>query len=543
MGLLVLAGWTFGVEALRKVLAGPIVMLPITAFAFTVSGVCLWLVRSPEASNRRPLVWRTLTLLVLIIGTSSLLDRLFGLDVGLGRLLFAAELAEYEYRPLGLMATNSAICFVLAATGLLCVNIELRRGWRPTELLALIGLAIATLALVGHLYRAPGFYSIDRAAGMALGTAVTFAILHLGLLLARPDRGWMSLLTGVDLGGVLARRLLPAALLVPLVLGWLFVVGREQEKVSRGGGLALLTLVTIGVLVALVLRSAHVLRDTDRERLAVLEREAAAARALRDALVIAESASRAKSDFLAVMSHELRTPLNAIIGYASLLADGVTGVVPDGQRAQLLRIKGSAAHLVGLIEQILTLSRIEAGREEVRAEAVAVASMLDDAGAMAAPLAAMKGLTFRVHPVDDALMIETDAGRVRQILVNLVSNALKFTERGEVELRAWADGHSVRFTVRDTGIGIAPEHLDRIFEEFWQVEQSTTRRVGGVGLGLSVSRRLATLLGGEIAVESRVGEGSTFTLRLPRRMPTASPVVTTGRGPAAAAAPRAAMPS
>jgi signal transduction histidine kinase len=516
IGILVLIGWTFQVEALRTVLPGPIVMLPNTAVAFAVGGVALWLTRSPDASIASRRTGRALAWVLFALGTIWFIERVTGLDVGIDRLLFGDELARYPYRPLGLMATNSTVCIMLAGSGLLLLDLETTRGSRPSQPLALVGLAIATLALVGHLYGAPQLYAIDRAAGMAVITGVAFATLHLGILFARPERGGVALLTGPDLGGVLARRLLPAALLVPLFLGWLWIRGREEDLFSRERGMAFLSLITIGVLMTLVLRSARALRDTDRDRQAVLEREAAAAQAVRDALATAEKASRAKSDFLAVMSHELRTPLNAIIGYASLLSDGVTAPVSDAQKTQLERIKGSASHLVGLIDEILTLSRIEAGREDLRPQTVSVASMLDAAAAMAAPLAAAKKLSFSIDPPGDSLVVETDQGKARQILVNLLSNALKFTERGQVAMRAVPDDGYVRFEVRDTGIGIAPEHLDRIFEEFWQVEQPTTRRAGGSGLGLSVSRRLAALLGGALSVESRVGEGSTFTLRLPR---------------------------
>jgi signal transduction histidine kinase len=172
-------------------------------------------------------------------------------------------------------------------------------------------------------------------------------------------------------------------------------------------------------------------------------------------------------------------------------------------------------HLLGLIDEVLTFSRLEAGREVVRVEPVHVWRLLDDAALIAEPLAAEKGLAFRVeHPATDAVL-ETDPMKALQILLNLLSNAVKFTERGEVALAArYEDGAAV-VEVRDTGVGIAPEHQERIFEPFWQVEQTHRRTAGGTGLGLSVSRRLARLMGGDVTVESTPGEGSTFRVRLP----------------------------
>lgn len=230
----------------------------------------------------------------------------------------------------------------------------------------------------------------------------------------------------------------------------------------------------------------------------------------------AQAANESKSAFLATMSHELRTPLTAVIGYEELLASGITGPITDAQGAQLGRIKRSAGHLLSLIDEVLTYARVEAHREVVTREPVTVAQLVDAATTLITPLAEAKGLAFAVHAPERPLTLSTDPLKARQILVNLLGNAVKFTARGEIALAVREDGEAVIFQVRDTGIGIAPEHLDRIFDPFWQVQQKPTRTVGGTGLGLSVAHRLARLLGGDVTAESTVGEGSTFTLRLPR---------------------------
>ena len=228
-------------------------------------------------------------------------------------------------------------------------------------------------------------------------------------------------------------------------------------------------------------------------------------------------ANRARSDFLAVMSHELRTPLNAIVGYADLLLMGVPEPPPPAAREHILRIIASARHLRELIEDILSYSRIEAGRQQVTLAPTDLRRTLARVARTAEPLAAEKELRFHFEPPDQPLLVETDEAKVRQLLLYLLANAVKFTDRGEIRLSARMGADQVVIEVRDTGIGIAPEDLDRIFEPFWQVEQVITRRAPGTGLGLTLARRLARLLGGDITVASEPGRGSTFTVRLPAR--------------------------
>lgn len=226
-------------------------------------------------------------------------------------------------------------------------------------------------------------------------------------------------------------------------------------------------------------------------------------------------ANQAKSDFLAVMSHELRTPLNAIIGFADLLLMGVPEELPESDRRPVHRIVASARHLRELIDEILSFSRTEAGTEEVAVERVDLREVLRDVVAGAESQAREKGLEFAPDLPREETPVKTDPAKLRQIVRNLLSNGVKFTERGRVELFVRHEDDHIVVRVHDTGIGIPPELRERIFEPFWQVEQGSTRSAGGTGLGLSVSRRLARLLGGDITVESEPGVGSTFTVKIP----------------------------
>ena len=249
------------------------------------------------------------------------------------------------------------------------------------------------------------------------------------------------------------------------------------------------------------------------------ERRAAQQRAIDAARKAAasEEANRTKSDFLAAMSHELRTPLNAIGGYADLLAMGVSGPVSEAQLDHLQRIKRSQQHLLGIINDILNFSRIEAGQTIYDLATVALIDVIEAVGQMIEPQAAAKGLELEVHECPPGLAAWADKPKIEQILINLLSNAVKFTEKGRVTLECDShDAQTVSIAVSDTGAGIPPDQLERIFEPFVQVGRSLTQAQEGTGLGLAISRDLARGMAGDIVVTSEPKKGSRFTLTLPR---------------------------
>jgi PAS domain S-box-containing protein len=249
----------------------------------------------------------------------------------------------------------------------------------------------------------------------------------------------------------------------------------------------------------------------------VIERQRAA-ETLRQAKEAAEEASRAKSSFLANMSHELRTPLNAIIGFTRLVMRRAKEALPVKQFENLEKILASSEHLLSLINSILDLAKVEAGRMEVKPSEFALAPVLDLCLRTVEPLIKNEGVRLVRDVANPPALLRTDEEKLRQILINLLSNAIKFTEAGSVTLRVRAVGAHIEFAVADTGIGIPAEALSAIFEEFHQVDNSATRSHSGTGLGLAISHRLARLLGGRIEVESREGQGSTFTLSIPQRI-------------------------
>jgi signal transduction histidine kinase len=259
-----------------------------------------------------------------------------------------------------------------------------------------------------------------------------------------------------------------------------------------------------------------VLVDAVNEMLEQIQKRDVALTVARDK---AEEVSRTKSAFLANMSHELRTPLNAIIGYSEMLQEEVEEVGQSDLVPDLVKVHSAGRHLLGLINDILDLSKIEAGKMVIHPEVFDVATVLREVGSTVAPLVEKNGNGLALEAGDDLGDMCSDVTRVRQVLLNLISNAAKFTSQGTITLaarRECTDGRDwLEFAVKDTGIGMTPEQIAKLFQPFTQADSSTTRKYGGTGLGLAISRRLCQMMEGDIALQSEPGRGSTFTVRLP----------------------------
>ncbi len=342
------------------------------------------------------------------------------------------------------------------------------------------------------------------------------------------------------MGGFVGTSIL-LALLLGFVISWSFILPVQEAQgflghVARGDFSTTINVPNRDEFGALATRMNQMSQEL--HRLDTDQRQAA--QQLQTLNAELERASKAKSDFLASMSHELRTPLNAIIGYSEMLQEeaedlGFADFIPD-----LQKILAAGQHLLALINDILDLSKIEAGKMDLFLETFDIVPMVQDVGTTIMPLVEKNANTLAVHCPDNLGTMRADLTKVRQALFNLLSNACKFTTRGTITLavsREMVDGATwMTFRVSDTGIGMTPEQMGKLFQAFSQAEASTTRQYGGTGLGLAITRHFCQMMGGDVTVESAVGQGSTFTIRLPAEVtdPKAIPALRTEAFPASA---------
>ncbi|HWA72910.1 MAG TPA: ATP-binding protein [Polyangiaceae bacterium] len=520
-----LAGWIFALPMLTSVLPGRATMKVNTAICFVVCGLGLY-AHAAMKDGKAARFSRWLPLIALATATVTALEHATGWNAGID-VSFSAELASPSAGgAAGRMAPATAIGFVLTASALLLLNGRHRAAIWPSQWLALTCEAVFLATTLGYLFGAASLYSTPGFGSVALHTALLFQVVSMGLLLARPYSGLMRPLTAELTAADAARKLLPAVVVVPIMLGWMHLEGQRRGFYGTEFGLAIYATSNVMVLVALTWRTSAILGRAEREQLrmkqALAESEELRRRTkeLEEQNLRIEEANRHKSQFLANMSHELRTPLNAVIGFAGVLRSEKAGPLNAVQKEHLSEVLSGGRHLLGLINDILDLTKVESGVLSFEAQPVDLQRLASDVLDTVGGLAREKDVELRADISESLPIVQSDPKVLKQILFNYLSNALKFTrESGHVTLHILEEGdQDFRIDVEDDGIGIKREDLPRLFVEFQQLDSGPAKRYPGTGLGLAITKRLAETLGGRVEVESVFGRGSLFSAVLPRKL-------------------------
>jgi signal transduction histidine kinase/CheY-like chemotaxis protein len=511
-------------------------MNPMTACCLLAASAALILLQRRDAATTRKRFGYFLAAVVATLGALKLVSILSGWSLPFDEMLWPNELARGDGPPVRI-PIRTALNFVLAGSALLLLDVQTRRGRRPAELLSAACAIIAFLALIAYSYGIVVYYRTSTYVPMSFPGAIAFFVLAIGILFARPDKGAVAIIASDTAGGLLARLLLPLALLLPLLLGALRRKGESAGWFSSDLGVALFATFFIVFFLVAIWWTTRLLFRSDMQRKAAEEkvRQANAELERRVAERTAElhtvneelrQASKAKDDFMSVLSHELRTPLTPALAAASYLADNV-GKVPSAEfGGELDVIRRNIQLEARLIDDLLDLTRISRGKIELHLGHVDAHRLIREAATMAANDIAQKQLTVSTSLGAQEHHIWADAIRIQQVFWNLINNAVKFTAAGGTIAIATSNDELGRFQFRitDTGIGIEPERKAALFKAFEQGERAVTRQFGGLGLGLAIAKSLVELHHGTIEVESdgrSRGASFTVTLDVSRKQPDA----------------------
>jgi signal transduction histidine kinase len=515
LGCAVLCGWAADIPVLKSFVPGLIEMKVNTAVGFFFAGLSLWLQAAPSAPRAQRRGGQACAVVVLLLGTASLAEWVSGVDLHIDQLLFVEPASALYTSAPGRMAPNTAINFICDSLALLLLDWRWKR-MRPAQILCLIELVMAMLALLVHVYGVGKVFGLLQFTPMAVHTAIGFLVLSTGILWSRSDSGPMTLVTSRTSGGALVRRMLPAVVLVPLLIAWLCLQGVASGAIDTSFAFAVFTVATITLLAVPIWFNARSVFDMEQARERQIEEarvhSAELARINGDLLELQQS----KDLLTGMVIHDLRNPLTACLGYLDL-AESRQQVPDPLLMSYITRARDANLSLLEMINGIIDIIRMEDDKMP------AVLATADVTALIRAKLSQYHGAASSAkialdhrHPAGTTTF-STDGALLGRVIDNLLVNAIKHTRSGgsiTVEELPSPDRSALTIRIIDTGEGIASADLGRLFQKYGRIEGQTMRRQYDTGLGLVFCRMAIDLLHGSIRAESELGKGSTFIIEL-----------------------------
>jgi signal transduction histidine kinase len=502
IGSLVLFGWLLHVPTLKSAVPAYMAMNPLTAVLFILTGAAL--IRAGERSRKRPdIVVVICAMVILLGGAMKLAECAFDFDVDFDQLLFRRQLNSHGLYGPNEIAMNTAVCFICCGMALLLLDVQTRRNFRPAQVFIVIVGLIALLALIGYCYQVLPLYSFGSNIPMALNSAISFELFAVAALAVRPSRGLMMVITSDTTGGAMARRLLPAAIFIPLILGALLFSSEKRGLFAVESGISLFAFANIVLFTGVIWWNAKLLFRAEQERLKAMEK-------LKHTTLDLERSNQELEQFAYVASHDLTEPLRMVVSYLELLNMRAQGKLGEEEREFIGFAVDGAQRMQTLIQDLLAYARVDTrGRplEPTDCERVLQSALANLKVAIEESKAVIEH-----EPLPT---VQGDAVQLTQVFQNLIGNGLKF--RGKDAPKIWLgvkrENDDWVFQVKDNGIGIDPKNFSRIFVLFQRLH--TRREYPGTGMGLAICKKIVERHGGKIWVESKPGEGTTFFFTIP----------------------------
>lgn len=489
IGALVWLGWLFKVQILKSGVPNLIAMDPLTAGLFILSGIALF--RASKERKSTDAVVIICAAVITVGGAMKILECVFGLNLGFGEPLFRGE------------AMNTALCFICCGAALLLLDIATKRGFRPAQVFILIVGLVGLLVLIGYAYRVLPLYSIGSRIPMALNSAIAFELFSMTALSVRPADGMMKVITSDTTGGAMARRLLPAAVLIPLILGALRFSSEKHRFFEIESGISLFAFANIVLFTAVIWWNAKLLYQAEQERQQAMEKLKRLTRDL-------ERSNTELQQFAYVASHDLTEPLRMITSYLELLGGHVRRKLGVEEQEFISYALDGARRMQGLIQDLLAYARVDTrGRplEPTDCERVLETALAN------LKLAISEGHAVIEH--ERLPVVKGDSAQLTLVFQNLIGNAVKFRGKDAPKIHVGASRNNGEwvFEVKDNGIGIDPKNFNRLFVLFQRLH--TRQEYPGTGMGLAICKKIIERHGGRIWIESKPNDGAAFFFTLP----------------------------